>query len=24
LKRMAYRPMPVRQVLVPKDGQPGV
>jgi len=23
LKRMAYRPMPVRQVLVPKDGQPG-
>lgn len=23
MKRMAYRPLPVRQVLIPKDGQPG-
>ncbi len=23
MKRMAYRPKPVREVLIPKDGQPG-
>lgn len=23
MKRMAYKPMPVREVLIPKDGQPG-
>jgi group II intron reverse transcriptase/maturase len=23
MKRMAYRPMPVKEVLIPKDGQPG-